>query len=121
MKRIIAAISALFLCVTTLYASECNRHGQSMAEDGWSSQFHRVCLVDGVGSNRFLSPDGRKVLIADIHGFHLKVDGMPISWPEGRKLLTTDSEVLWSPKSSAFFINDGAGLDGWTLKGLLPI
>jgi hypothetical protein len=87
-----------------------------MSGNGWSKQIRQVCLEEGISTNRFPSPDGRKVLVADIHGFHLKVDGALVPWEEGRKLLTSESGVSWSPASSAFFINDGYGLDGWKLK-----
>jgi hypothetical protein len=106
----------LLVCLPTFCVSQCSHNGKSMTQDGWSNLIRQVCLGDDVESNRFPSRDGRKVLIADLHGFQLKINGALISWPEGRKLLTSESEVLWSPTSSAFFISDGFGLDGWKLK-----
>jgi hypothetical protein len=101
-----------------LHAVECTRYGKSIADEGWSKQIKRVCLFEGVPVNTFRSPDSRKLIVADSHGFHLQIDGSMIAWPEGRNLFPSGSEVAWSPTSSAFFINyaNGSGLDGWTLR-----
>jgi len=89
----------MLLVASWLHASECTPAGQSIASEGWSAQLKRICLLDGVISNSFRSPDKRKVIIADAKGFHLKINGAEIGWPEGRNLFVNGSEISWSPTS----------------------
>jgi len=116
MKGLFIFLMALFSL--TLYAAECSQFGKSAVSQGWSKEIRRVCLTDAVTANFFRSPDRRKLIVADLKGFHLKINGTQIEWPEGEQFVTRGSEVAWSPTSTAFFINygDGSGLDGWTLN-----
>jgi hypothetical protein len=116
MKPLLIWVMVLFPVL--LHAEKCSQSGQSLTPRGWSRQLRGVCLTDSVTANTFRSPDQTKTIVADGDGFHLKVDGKSVEWPEGKELVARGSEVSWSPTSSAFFINygDGSGLDGWTLK-----
>lgn len=107
-----------FLLSPSLYAAGCSQSGQSLVDEGRSKQVKRICLTDSVRFNSFRSPDGHALVIADLKGFHLSIDGTNVEWPGKNDLVVRGAELAWSPTSSAFFINDGdgSGLDGWTLN-----
>ncbi len=108
----------LALLPAAVQSAECSHEGQSVSSEGWSRQIRRVCLTNSIKANYFPSPDRAKILVADLNGFHLTINGNLVSWPEGEQFLARGSEVSWSPLSSAFFINssDGSDPDGWSLK-----
>jgi len=112
MKR--SLIILLLLSSSTLCRSQCTRHGKSLDGERWSKQIRQVCFEDGTTANTFTSADGRKVLTANFHGFHLKVDGALIPWEGGSKLLTNESMVSWAMVFSfaQATVNDPCGQKG---------
>ena len=101
----VALSAALLLCafMSTGFAQNCALAGTQ----AWSEQLRNVI---GNCDNRFSSPNGRLILRVDTEG-RIQISGTAAKGgaPVRSRAVEPPAMVSWSPRSDAFFINDGEG------------
>jgi hypothetical protein len=99
-----------FLASLLFFASPWQALAQNCALSGtpaWSEQLRTV--IEGC-DNRFVAPDRRLTLRINTEG-QIQVSGTPAGGAAHltAKAVSPPAMVSWSPKSNAFFVNDGEG------------
>lgn len=98
----------LTLCAEAQFAvGACTSSGQPWA---WNPSIRGVCFNGTVRKNVFGSPDKEKrIEVEEGKGYTFTVNNRTVALPNYGKYVVLPIGFSWSPRSDAFFVNDGEG------------